>query len=186
MHGVDWVLSDSTGHLFIECKTKRLTLDARSRSDPAALQKDLTVMATAIVQHYQNILRALEGKTAWEPDALPVYPLLLTLEDWFIFSPQVQDMLMEQVKRMLAEHRIADELLEQMPFTVASAHEFEIASQIFAQTGIALPMSKKASPESRMWSLVPFLSRHFPDKVQKVNWLLFEEDWERLTPAASK
>jgi hypothetical protein len=186
IHGVDWVLSDSTGHLFIECKTKRLTLDARSLSDPAALQKDLTVMATAIVQHYQNILRALEGKTAWKPDGLPVYPLVLTLEDWFIFSPQVQDMLAEHVRRILAEHGIADQRLEQMPFMIASAHEFEIASQIIAQIGIALPMSKKAAPESRMWSFLPFFASNFPEKMQKVNWLLFEEDWERLTPTASK
>ena len=28
-HGVDWVLSDETGHLFIEAKTKRLTLGAK-------------------------------------------------------------------------------------------------------------------------------------------------------------
>jgi hypothetical protein len=27
-HGVDWILSDDTGHLFIEAKTKRLTLGA--------------------------------------------------------------------------------------------------------------------------------------------------------------
>ena len=95
MHGVDWILSDSTGHLFIECKTKRLTIDGRSRSDAAALQKDLAVMAAAIVQHYANILRARDGKTAWVPDGLSVFPLVLTLEDWFIMSPQVQEMLMD-------------------------------------------------------------------------------------------
>src|ERR1700730_1364259 len=39
--GVDWILSDSTGHLFIESKTKRLTVDAKTRSDAVALDKDL-------------------------------------------------------------------------------------------------------------------------------------------------
>ena len=54
MHGVDWVLSDSKGHLFIECKTKRLTLDAKTLSDSVALDRDLDVMAKAVVQHYRN------------------------------------------------------------------------------------------------------------------------------------
>ena len=74
------------------------------------------------------------------------------------------------------------DLTEQMPFTIASAHEFEIACQVIARTGIALPISKKDAAESRSWSLLAFLSRHFPDEVQKVNWLLFEQDWESMTP----
>jgi hypothetical protein len=37
MHGVDWILSDATGHLFIESKTKRLTVGAKTLGDPAAL-----------------------------------------------------------------------------------------------------------------------------------------------------
>jgi hypothetical protein len=158
-------------------------MDARSRSDAAALQKDLAVMATAVVQHYANILRALDGKTAWVPDGLPVFPLVLTLEDWFILSPQVQQMLMDQIKRLLVEHEMDAELTEQMPFTIASANEFEIASQVIGRTGIALPISKKAAAESRVWSLLPFLSRYFPDEMQKVNWLLFEQDWDSMTPA---
>lgn len=182
MHGADWVLSDNTGHLFIECKTKRLTLDARTRSDATALQKDLAVMAAAIVQHYRNILRALEGKTPWKPDGLPVFALILTLEDWFMFSPLVQDMLTEEVKRLLTEQGIAANLAEQIPFTIASAHELEIACQILTQTGIALPMTKKAAPESRMWSLLPFMNKHFRQEMERVNWMLFEDEWRGLTP----
>jgi hypothetical protein len=48
-HGVDWVVSDDTGHLFIEAKTKRLTLGARIRSVNDDLDRDLVTMATAIV-----------------------------------------------------------------------------------------------------------------------------------------
>jgi hypothetical protein len=134
-HGVDWILSDSTGHLFIESKTKRLTVDAKIRSDAVALDKDLAVMATAIVQHYANIPDALDGKTRWVPDGLPVYPLVLTLEDWFSFSPRVAEMLSEHVCRLLADAGIPNTVLEDMPYTIASAHEFEITSQVIAQVG---------------------------------------------------
>jgi hypothetical protein len=38
-HGVDWVVSDDTGHLFIEAKTKRLTLGAKILSAGGALTR---------------------------------------------------------------------------------------------------------------------------------------------------
>jgi extradiol dioxygenase family protein len=93
LHGVDWVLSDSTGHLFIESKTKRLTINAKTLSDTASLDKDLSVMAMAVVQHYRNIRDAQDGRTKWADDGLPIFPLILTLEDWFIFSPRINEML---------------------------------------------------------------------------------------------
>ncbi len=60
MHGIDWTVSDPTGHLFIEAKTKRLTVDAKTKADTVALDGDLRVMATAVVQHYKNIQRSLD------------------------------------------------------------------------------------------------------------------------------
>jgi hypothetical protein len=110
-HGVDWLLSDDTGHLFIEAKTKRLTLGARIRSNDAAVEKDLMTMATAIVQHYRNIRDALDQKTRWVPNGKPVYPLILTLEDWFIFSPRITEILNKHVRRLLVDQGISEDLL---------------------------------------------------------------------------
>jgi hypothetical protein len=181
-HGVDWILSDSTGHLFIESKTKRLTVDAKTRSDSAALDKDLVVMATAVVQHYGNIRDALDGKTTWVPDGLPVYPLVLTLEDWFIFSPRVDEMLNNQVCRLLADAGIPEQVLDEMPYTIASAHEFEIASQIITQVGISPLMAKKIATGQRRWSLLPYITNNFREEMRRVNWCLFADDWARLWP----
>ena len=179
-HGVDWVLSDNTGHLFIEAKTKRLTLGAKIRSVNDDLDRDIVTMATAIVQHYQNILRALDGKTRWKPDGLPIYPLILTLENWFIFSPSVVDILNNQVDRLLHERDVSEQVLTDMPFTIASAHEFEAASQVIAQVGVDALMSKKTSLEQRSWSLLQFMRDHFADEIERVNWMIFEADWNRL------
>ena len=74
-HGTDWVISDNGGHLFIECKTKRLRLDAKTRCDSEALEKDVAVLAKAIAQHYRNIKDAIDAKTDWTPDDQPIYPL---------------------------------------------------------------------------------------------------------------
>ncbi len=184
-HGVDWILSDSTGHLFIESKTKRLTVDAKIRSDAVALDKDLVVMATAVVQHYANIRDALDGKTTWVPDGLPVYPLVLTLEDWFIFSPRVAEMLRKHVCVLLANAGIPNTVLEEMPYTIASAHEFEITSQVIAQVGIFPVMSKKTAPERWRWSLLPLAKNEFREEMRNVNWRLFADDWARLWPDIS-
>ena len=180
MNGVDWVLSDNTGHLFIECKAKRLTLNAKTLSNHAALDKDLAIMAEAIAQHYQNIRRALDGKTRWVPDGRPVFPLVLTLEDWFIFSPRVDEMLRKHLCQALAEACIPEQVLLEMPYTIASAHEFEITSQIMARVGIFALMAKKTAPERRKSLLLPVVRTQFSEEMRHVKRVLFDNDWANL------
>jgi hypothetical protein len=179
-HGVDWVVSDETGHLFVEAKTKRLTLGARILSAGDPLERDLITMATAIVQHYQNILRALDGNARWHPDGMPIYPMVLTLEDWFIFSPRITETLKNHVVRLLGKQGIPEQVLADMPYTIASAHEFEVAIQIVAQVGIHRLMGAKTSSEERHWSLLPFIRDRFADEMKTVNWTIFEKDWKLL------
>lgn len=181
-HGVDWIVSDSTGHLFIESKAKRLTVGAKTLADAVALQKDLAVMATAIVQHYRNIRDALDGRTKWIPDGLPIYPLILTLEDWYVFSPKVHEMLTKRVRELLEAAHIPGQVLEEMPYTIASAHEFEITSPVIAQVGSAPVMGRKTTSEQWRWSLLPFVKNTFKEEMKNVNWRLFEQDWDRLIP----
>jgi hypothetical protein len=182
MHGVDWIITDESGHIFIESKTKRLTLNSRILPNTVALNNDLAIMATAIVQHYRNIRDAIDGKTKWKPDRLPIFPLVLTLEDWFIFSPRVTEMLNKHVRRKLAEAQIPENVLDEMPYTIASAHEFEIAIQIIAQLNIYPVMSKKTGGDQRMWSLLPFIMNEFKEQMRSVDRFLFAADWETLMP----
>jgi hypothetical protein len=185
-HGVDWLLSDETGHLFVEAKTKRLTLNARIRTDDIALDKDLVTMASAIVQHYQNILRACDGKTKWIPTGLPIYPIILTLEDWLIFSPRVSENLNQHVKRLLADHGISEKVLTDMPFTVSSAQEFETAVQVIAKVGVDPVMTQKTAVERWNWSLMPFLTENFKEEMKGVNWHLFGREFLELLPEQAR
>jgi hypothetical protein len=179
-HGVDWVLSDASGHLFIETKTKRLTLNARGCGDLAALERDLAAMADAIVQNYKNILDARDGLTQWKPDGKPIYPLILTLEDWFLISPTVVEQLRQLVLRFLLQERIPESVLDDMPYTIASSHEFELTSQVINQVGIATVMHEKTSLENRSWCLLPFVQGAFKDAMKQVDGRLFPEDFQRL------
>lgn len=182
MHGADWVLSDGSGHLFIETKTKRLRVDAKTLSDTTVLDKDLVAMAEAVVQNYRNIRDALDGKTQWVPDGLPVYPLVLTLEDWFIFSPRVSQMLEKHVLDLLDHEGLPASIIDEMPYTVASAHEFEIVVQIVAQTGIAAVMAGALKPERWRASLMPFVRDGFKEEMSRLNYRLFAEDVKALAP----
>jgi len=180
MDGVDWILADNTAHLFIECKTKRLKLAAKIRADTVALEEALATMATAIVQNYKNILLALNGKTKWVRDNRPIYPIILTLEDWHIFSPSVQDSLREHVEALLTKQNIPVQLIEQMPYSLMSASEFEVVTQVIAQTNIAAVMTKKTSPERRSWGWLSFLLKDFEKSRQLVNPQLFPDEVNRL------
>jgi hypothetical protein len=183
LHGADWVVSDKTGHIFIECKTKRLTISSKTLADAVALDKDLAVMAEAIVQHYKNIRHALGGESKWQPDVLPIYPMILTLEDWFIFSPRVDAMLKQHIHQKLHRAGIPLSILDEMPCTIASSHEFELAIQVIAQLTISQVMGKKTANDQRMWSLLPFIMSDFKEQVRRAQRFLFAEDWEKLMPA---
>jgi len=107
---------------------------------------------------------------------------VLTLEDWFILSPRVAGMLRERVRRLLAEAGISEKMLVEMPYTIASAHEFEITSQIIAQAGIFPVMAKKTAPEQQGFSLLPLAKSDFEEEMRHINWRLFADDWARMMP----
>ena len=185
MHGVDWTLSDSTGHIFIEAKTKRLKMTSKTRSDPVTLDNDLKVMAQAVVQHYQNVDRCLQRLTRWKPNGLPHYLIILTLDDWYFFSPRVQEMLKKHVLHLLDEAGIGREILDTTPYTIASASEFEIISQVINQIGIRPVMEAVITPERRGWTLLPIATNMFPEQLAKIDRLLFRAEfvqlWENIT-----
>jgi hypothetical protein len=180
--GLDWILSDTTGHVFIEAKTKRLTLVSRMRPDTATLGKDLLILAKAVVQHYRNIIRALEGKSRWINDGQPVHPLVLTLEDLFIITPTFSRLLHAHIVQLLDESGVSQSILDDMPYTIASVSEFEATSQILSQVGIRPVFSKKTDVVHRSWSLLPFVSHTFPTEMKNVDWRLFAKGWAKFVP----
>jgi hypothetical protein len=89
-------------------------------------------------------------------------------------------MLNDEVRRLLAEQDVSEQVLADMPFTVASTHEFEAAIQVIAQIGIDHVMAKKTRNEQRNWLLLPFLRENFSTEMKHVNWTLFASEWGQL------
>jgi hypothetical protein len=67
-----------------------------------------------------------------------------------------------------------------MPFTIASAHEFEIAIQIIGEVGIAKVMALKTKGHHRTWGLAAVLADAFGDELKRINWALFSDDLKGL------
>ncbi|CBJ44012.1 hypothetical protein [Ralstonia solanacearum] len=181
-HGVDWIFTDGSANVFVECKTKRLRHDAKVAIDGAVLDGQLAIMAEAVVQLYRNIEDALAGRTNWRPNGLPVYPLVATLEDWCLFSPVMVERLETMIRNRLADAGVDERVLETMPYTIASIEEFEIAGQAIARTGIQRFFSCKTSVEHRSVMLLPFVHWRFSDALESATNLLFKQDWERFLP----
>jgi hypothetical protein len=179
-HGVDWVLSDETGHLFIECKTKRMRLAAKTRADAVDLEKDISTLADAVVQNYRNIQDCLNGKTDWEPDDRPAFSLILMMDDWFIISPKVSATLHEQVEKLLAEAGLPSDIVQRIPYLITSANEFETGCQIIAQVGISPVMSTRSIGQAWTRSLLGVVQTNFEAQMKRVNWYLFSAEWDKI------
>jgi len=184
--GIDWVLSDAGGHLFIECKTKRMSLGAKMLTAPNLLEKDLLALASAVVQTYKNTQDAINGRADWSTAALPVYPIVVTLDEWYLLGPLVREKLNEKILSLLNEAGMSPSLLTEMPFTIASVREFEFGVQVIAEVGVSHLMKLKTDPQHRSANLLPFLQTQFNLHLQRTKGALFAEEVRALVsePAA--
>jgi hypothetical protein len=176
-HGVDWTVGDETANIFIECKTKRLRQEAKFVATGTGLADAMDVLGSYIVQHYKNIIDALAGRTNWTPNDKPSFAIIVTLEDWWIFTPPVVTMLDQSVNRHLSDEAIDKSILERVPYVVASIDELEIGGQIMAETGIRPFMGARADPEYRGWALSPFAITRFPEQAKKAHRRLFADEF---------
>lgn len=179
-HGVDWIVSDGSGHIFIECKTKRMSLGAKNLTDEAALGKDMEAIKQAVVQNYLNIIDAKNGLTTWVDDGAPIYPLVITLEDWHLFSTHLTDWLYKSVVEELASKQVDPEIVDDLPYSIASASDFETLLQVAAARSIDDLFALKTDDTHRSWGWVGFLPQNFSEESAQINLLVFEDEVPRL------
>lgn len=99
---VDWIIAEGeAAALFIECKTMRLTWASKAGlSDLSDLSRDIRKLAGAIVQVYKTVKDYRQGlypHLHYRPDRR-VYPVVVTLEDWFFFGNELLPRLEVAVK----------------------------------------------------------------------------------------
>jgi len=136
--------------------------EAKIALNEKSIEKELGSIADAVVQLYKNISEAELNLTHWCNNHLPIYPLVVTIEDWFLFSPLLQQQLRDIVKAKLRLTGLCVTLLTSKPFTFVSARELEIGGEIIRSVGIDAFFRAKTSDEYRDYLLLEFARQVFP------------------------
>lgn len=135
----DWLLLDDSTIVFIECKSKRMTLSAKSELDlKKGLENEIDKMSGFIVQIYKTYMDYKSNKYGQIEynENLFFVPILVTLEPWFInYNLRIPEMVKDKVKEKLTSLGIDLNLLEEHPYHIFSCQEFESEIQIITEVG---------------------------------------------------
>ena len=164
-HGVDWYVFDSSAAMLVECKAKRLSLKARYQFEEDALIKEVDLLAKFIVQNYKNLCDVVAGYTDWKCCSRELYPVVVTLSDWFLFGPSIFERIDEVVRDLLQEAGLSTDLLARYPYTVMSVEEYEITIQVVSQVGLAEFFKEKNSHEHKTWLVMPFIHSKYAKQL---------------------
>lgn len=139
----DWIIYDSDGIVFIECKVKRMSLKSKFEIDysiEGGLENDLKILAKGIVQiynTYQDYCDSLYPGIEFEPKSKYFYPLIVTMENWYVnFNPVLKRKLDDYVLIEFYRLGLNQELINQHPYLIMASEEFESDIQLINHYGI--------------------------------------------------
>lgn len=181
---VDWIVQQGEeAALFIECKIKRLTWASKAGlCDLTALQNDLEKLADAVVQVYKTIVDYQNGCYPQMPfiEARQVFPVIVTLEDWYFFGKEMPERLDALVKSKMEMVGLPDEWLSEMPYCILSIDELESVSGALNTIDIVtLILEKVRDAKYSQWSFSSYCKERFSKELPKLP-PLFRDDYDAL------
>ncbi len=184
---VDFIVADDTAALFVETKLLRMGRAAKEYLAPdAAVTTQLRKLAKAIGQVYATLSDGLAGLYPhWKNDGKPVYPILVTLDDWNLFTHTAHGDLATLVRSELGRRGIDHSIISAHQYVVCSANEFEVAIQVMHQVSIRGVIEPLTRGEKVGWQLSGHLSQSFAKELPKVG-PLFPEERRSLLPSPHK
>ncbi|MBI1833894.1 MAG: hypothetical protein HYR90_03630 [Candidatus Andersenbacteria bacterium] len=183
---IDWIADQDDAALFIECKTKRLTMPAKVELfDSSELEKQLDIIADAALQIYKTIQYYQAGKYKSPKykynGSKAIFPIVVILEDWFLMGDPLRKV-QKKVEEKMKAAQLPVEWLTEKPFTVMSVQEFEHGAQIIQSRGVKTVMQGKVfDPEKSSWCFDPYLRNSFQDDLNKTIHL-FPDDYRTIFP----
>jgi hypothetical protein len=137
------------------------------------------------VQIYKTLLHAIDGRYAhWRPGDRPVYPIIVTLEDWFVFGHKLDGEIDARIRSEFRAHGLNEQLLDRYPLTICVVGEFERLMALIAMKGASTVMAEKVTPKRRLWLLHSALLDAFPEDFPKTRVNLFPEALASITGEA--
>lgn len=160
---VDWIISDISGCLFVECKLARLDIASQTEISPEpAFKNAIQKLATNVGQLYATLNDGLSKQYPhWQPDSRPIHPIVVTFHNWFVFGPFFYKNLDQFVSDEFNKRGLDPKLLEQYPFAICSIDEFEGLLTACREHGIDKVLSEKNTPQQRQGLMQGFLSNRY-------------------------
>jgi len=179
----DWIVDDEGGTLFVECKTKRMKIEAKfDLNSEEFFTNEIENMAGFLVQLYKTIVDALSGAySGWKPHGGKIYPVVVTLENWYAFGNYFLDKVDERLGKLLSDVGVDASIVGQHPYTICAVEDLEMAIQVIDQRGIEPVFDEKIDGEKRYWDLSVAVEGVFPKEAQATT-SLFPEQWKAIHP----
>jgi len=176
----DWIIDQPTSFMLIECKTKRMTIGARTIiQDDNELHAQLEVIGKAVVQSYQALEAYKNGK--YRPQQYPYDPAkhpficVVTLENWRLVGPQLEK-LREIVRSKLLHAGLDSNLMEQAPFIICAVNEMEEFAYLLKTNELAdVVRSYWDDPEKSTWEFISYLSHRYKDALKAYQYVFSDE-----------
>ncbi|HEX2794211.1 MAG TPA: hypothetical protein VHN58_07250, partial [Croceicoccus sp.] len=166
----------------IEVKSARIKQSGiNDLFDTEASVAQLRRLSNFGVQAYSTLSDALSGDYPhWKPDGLPVYLMVVTLEDWHTVGIQVQREVVEPIRERLSEKGLSPRLPDDFPFIYASSADLGAMLHVANKVSLETVLNKKTSGEFMQWQLGVFLQTAFQDEIQGYRPSAFDPAWNEI------
>ncbi len=167
----DWIFGDDDALLFVECKAKRLTLEAKiNLTDLSELEKQLVKLAEGIVQIYKGIKEYQSNKfpQLQYNEKIKIYPVIVTLEEWFFFGDVLKPKLDAFIKTKLKDADLDVCMASKYPYTVSSVGGLNMLATISSKVSIDDILREKILDKDKLlWHLDTYLQNKYPDELKQ-------------------
>jgi len=179
---IDWIIEDDSGTIFVECKASRVRYKGISDlKNRAAMDAEFDRIRGFCKQLYKTLADAIAGRYGhWSHSGKPLYPVVVTLEDWESFGVKVEEKIIIPLRDELAAEGINPAIIDEYPPSFCSLQTFDGLIFIAGKTGIELTLRGKVEGEHKQWALDTYLSNRFGVLLRERADLVLEDDWNQL------
>ncbi|MDA3840569.1 MAG: hypothetical protein PF572_05780 [Patescibacteria group bacterium] len=180
---VDFIIKKNNLAFFVEAKAKRIQNKSKTQLlSNETMEKDLNILAEDILQIYKTIRDYKNGcyKHFKYDKSIIIYPLLVTLEDWYLFGEDVNN-LKEKVKQKLITAKLSLNCLDEMPYTTCSIKNYEHLVQVINNIEINVIMNDWFKPEHNGHNFGQFLFSNYSKHFKSLDYF-FPNDFENIYP----
>lgn len=181
---IDWIVSDATGHVFVECKSARIKYRGISDlTDQGFIIGEFHRIRAFALQAYKTLALALAGEYPhWAPDSKPVFVMIVTLEDWQSFGIHIDKHVMEPLRNELKEAGIDPEITISCPLSMCPVHDLEFAAHVFSEATILDVLRQKSEGEYPQWAMATYLGQHYSEHADDFKTVTCTEEWSQIMP----